>query len=184
MHGVGQMLNMPVAAYTSATGFLTEYEPSRPGCLVSEIRMPGISGLELQQELIERELSVPVIMVSGRLDVRIAVEAMSLGAITVLEKPCRLNELISHIRRAVAIDAERRASQNEREMNESQLARLTRKEREVFDLVTCGKKNREIAAELQLSIRAVEDRRSRLMKKLGAKSIIELARFQSMVASC
>lgn len=184
MHGVGQMLNMPVSSYASAGEFLANYSPSQPGCLVLEVRLPGMTGLELQQTLIDRQISMPVIMISGHLDVRMAVEAMSNGAITVLEKPCRLNELTSYIRRAMHVDVQRRATLSRQAQTESQLARLTTKEREVFDLVTCGKKNREIAAELQLSIRAVEDRRSRLMKKLGVKSTIELAQFQPVGASC
>ena len=123
-------------------------------------------------------------MISSHLDVPVAVEAMSNGAITVLEKPCRLNELTRYIRHALVIDADRRASHQRRARTESRLARLTTKEREVFDLVTCGKKNREIAAQLHLSVRAVEDRRSRLMKKLGVKSAIELAQFQPFEGSC
>ena len=130
MHGVGQMLNIPVASFSSAAQFLARYEPTQPGCLVLEIRMPGMSGLELQRELIAQQIPLPVIMISGHLDVRIVVEAMSNGAITVLEKPCRLNELTTQIRRALKIDAERRVSLSRRARTESQLAQLTRKERD------------------------------------------------------
>ena len=115
-------------------------------------------------------------MTSANADVRVAVEAMTRGAITFLEKPVLLSELASAIRRALDLDTERREMRKRLAIRSSKLARLTVKEREVFDLVADGRTNRQIANQLQLSLRAVEDRRARLMKKLGTRSVVELVR--------
>ncbi|MCA9142752.1 MAG: response regulator transcription factor [Planctomycetaceae bacterium] len=180
MNSVGQLLDLPVASFLSANEFLASYDSSQPGCLVLDIKMPGMTGLELQQRLIDDGMPLPIIMISGNADVRIAVEAMSRGAVTLLEKPCRLDELTTHIRRAIDIDSESRRSLHHRAQTESKLASLTAKEREVLDLVASGKTNKEIAKTLKLSTRAVEDRRSRLMKKLGARSVVELIQLNAI----
>jgi RNA polymerase sigma factor (sigma-70 family) len=166
MKSVGQLLDLPVQSFSSAREFLSNYHASQPGCLILDIKMPGMSGLELQQELVERGIQIPIIMISGHADVRIAVDAMNRGAVTLLEKPCRLDELTSYIRSALKTDQEYRESQNRQQQTQTRLAQLTPKESEVFDLIAAGKTNREIAELLHLSVRAIEDRRSRLMKKL------------------
>jgi len=171
---VGTLLGLPIAAFASATEFLEAFEPSQPGCLVLDIKMPNMSGLELQQQLNERKIGLPIVMISAHADVRIAVDVMSRGAVTLLEKPFRLEELIGHIRRALELDAAQRSAQAKQAEMEARLAGLTPKEREVLELLARGKTNKQIAAELHLSLRAVEDRRSRLMKKLGARSLAEL----------
>lgn len=179
MSSVAQLLDLPVVSLSSAEEFLSSYDPAQPGCLILDIKMPGMTGLELQQRLVDAGIRLPIIMISGHADVRIAVEAMSRGAITLLEKPCRLDELTSHIRRALAIDAQRRSSLIQQAEIESKIACLTPKEREVFDLITSGKTNKSIAATLRLSIRAVEDRRARLMKKLDVRSVVELVQIHT-----
>lgn len=179
MESVGHLLGLPVSSFSSGAAFLSSYDAAQPGCLVLDIKMPGMTGLELQQRLAANGMTIPIIMISGHADVRIAVEAMSRGAVTLLEKPCRLDELTSHIRRALEIDSQKRASAVQQARTESKLAQLTVKEREVFDLVGDGKSNKEIAQSLGLSIRAVEDRRSRLMKKLGVRSVVELVQLRS-----
>jgi FixJ family two-component response regulator len=113
-------------------------------------------------------------MISGHADVRIAVEAMTLGAVTLLEKPFRLDELLAHVRRALEKDRAYREARSRATEADARLAGLTPKEREVLELIAAGKTNREMADDLGLSVRAVEDRRSRLMKKVGAKSVVEL----------
>ena len=178
LRSVAQLLEMDVRAFPSAEDFLAGYDPRQPGCLVLDIKMPGMTGLELQQRLATLDPPPPVIMISGHADVRIAVEAMSGGALTLLEKPFRLDELTAHIRKAVELDAARRTEAAERLKTESRFARLTEKEREVFDLVARGKTNKHIAADLHLSVRAVEDRRARLMKKLGVRSVAELVQLR------
>jgi len=119
-------------------------------------------------------------MISGHADVRIAVEAMTNGAITLLEKPFCLDELIAHLRDALRIDAANRAALARQAEADDRLARLTPKEREVLDLIAAGRTNKEIAAELQLGVRAVEDRRARLMRKVRARTLADLMRVRSL----
>lgn len=175
---VGQLLELPVASFGSAADFLAAFDPAQPGCLILDIKMPGMSGLELQKKLQEQGHDLPIIMISGHADVRIAVEAMSQGAVTLLEKLFRLDELIAHIRRALELDAARRAARDKQVELEAQFAQLTPKEWEVLDLLATGKSNKQIAAQLHLSVRAVEDRRARLMKKLQVRSVAELVQMR------
>ncbi len=170
----GKLLSLPVLSFSSAEQFLRCYDRSQPGCLILDIKMPGMSGLELQQKLIAEGIRLPVIMISGHADVRIAVEAMSRGAVTVLEKPFRLDELLAHIRHAVEQDAEHRVAQALRDHAEARWTQLTPKEREVLELIRAGRSNKQIATDLHISLRAVEDRRSRLMKRLQVRTLAEL----------
>ncbi|MCE9562475.1 MAG: response regulator [Planctomycetes bacterium] len=171
----GALLGHPVRGFASAAEFLTAYD-TQPGCLVLDIKMPGMTGLELQRKLADDGVAIPIVMISGHADVRIAVEAMTLGAVTLLEKPFRLDELLAHLRRAVEKDRTERETRNKAADIDARLAALTPKEREVLDMIAAGKTNRAMAEELQLSVRAVEDRRARLMKKVGAHSVAELVR--------
>ncbi|MDY3552880.1 response regulator [Gemmata sp. JC717] len=172
----GRLLGCPVRTFTSAQSFLGAYERDQPGCLVLDIKMPGMTGLELQRALADANLNIPVVMISGHADVRIAVEAMTLGALTLLEKPFRLEELLTHVRRALEKDRAERANRQHAADADARLAALTPKEREVLDLIAAGKTNREMADALGLSVRAVEDRRARLMKKVDARSVAELVK--------
>jgi FixJ family two-component response regulator len=176
LQSAGKLLGHPVRAFASAAEFLAAYDSEQPGCLVLDIRMPGMTGLELQRKLSDDGLSIPVVMISGHADVRIAVEAMTLGAVTLLEKPFRLDELLGHIRKALEKDAIARAARQQTADADARLAALTAKESEVLDLIAAGKTNREMADALGLSVRAVEDRRARLMKKVNAGSVAELVR--------
>jgi FixJ family two-component response regulator len=173
---VGPVLGWPVKTFDSAAAFLDGYDPEATGCLVLDVRMPGMSGPELQRKLADDGCDVPIVMISGHADVRTAVEAMTLGAVTLLEKPFGLDELLAHVRKAVAKDQEQRAERTRRAATTTRLAALTPKEREVLDLIAAGKTNREMAEVLGLSVRAVEDRRARLMKKAGVRSVAELVR--------
>ena len=172
--GAGALLGHPVRSFASAADFLADYDPAAPGCLVLDVKMPGMSGLELQRKLADEGVRIPVVMVSGHADVRIAVEAMTLGALTLLEKPFRLDELIAHLRTALARDAAARAAASRQGAATARLAALTPKEREVLERIARGATNKDIAAELGLSVRAVEDRRARLMKKMDARSVADL----------
>jgi FixJ family two-component response regulator len=171
----GKLLGHPVRCFDSAAAFLEAYA-GEPGCLVLDIRMPGMSGLELQRKLADDGVNIPVVMISGHADVRIAVEAMTLGAVTLLEKPFRLEELLGHVRKALEKDAAARAARQTALDADARLAALTAKERAVLDLIAAGKTNREMAEALGLSVRAVEDRRARLMKKVNAGSVAELVK--------
>lgn len=173
IQSAGKLLGRPVRAFASAAEFLAAYAGD-PGCVVLDIRMPGMTGLELQRKLADDGVALPVVMVSGHADVRSAVEAMTLGAVTLLEKPFRLDELLAHVRKALEKDAAERAARQQTADADARLAALTAKEREVLELIAAGRTNREMADALGLSVRAVEDRRARLMKKVNAGSVAEL----------
>jgi len=136
--------------------------------------LSGMSGLELQRKLIHDKISIPVIFVTAHGSVSMAVEAMQMGAVHFLEKPVPEQQLWDSIRRALELDEKNRRRAARRRKVEERLARLTPGEREVLDLILEGKLNKEIAAELGLSTRTVEDRRAKLMKKMDAHSLAEL----------
>jgi FixJ family two-component response regulator len=161
---------------SSATEFLAAYQPGQPGCLVLDVRMPGMSGLELQQELNVRGATIPVIFVTGHGDVPMAVEAMQHGAFDFLQKPFRDQELIDRIQRALARDATTRTALKEHEHIRERLTSLTPREREVLALMTEGKPNKVMAHELGVSQRTVEIHRARVMEKSGAGSLAQLVR--------
>jgi two-component system response regulator FixJ len=163
-----------VEAYTSASEFLEAYRPERPGCLVLDVAMPGMNGLELQRKLIEGKIDLPVVFITGHGNVQMAVGAMQAGAVNFLEKPFHEQELWDSIRKGLQRDEENRRRKHRRDEVEKRIAQLSPGERQVLDLILDGKFNKEIAAELGLSIRTIEDRRSRLMQKMQASSVAEL----------
>ena len=162
--------------YSSAQEFLAAYQPSQPGCLLLDIRMPGMSGLELQQQLNLRGAVIPVIFMTGHGDVPMAVEAMQHGAFDFLQKPFRDQDLLDRIQKAIAKDAQSRASLGEHERIRAHLETLTAREREVLDLMTQGKQNKAIAQDLGVSPRTIEIHRARVMEKMNAQSVAELVR--------
>jgi two-component system response regulator FixJ len=160
----------------SAAEFLETYRPSQPGCLVLDVRMPGMSGLELQRELNVRGATIPVIFITGHGDIPMAVEAMQQGAFDFLAKPFRDQELIDRVQRALSKDATTRTALEERERIRERLESLTPREREVLALMTQGKPNKIMAHELGVSQRTVEIHRARVMEKSGASSLAQLVR--------
>lgn len=174
LEAVGNLLHLPVLTFSSAESFLKYDLANAVGCLIVDIKLPGMNGLELQAALRERSCELPVIIISGHADVPLAVEAMRLGALTVLEKPFPLDQLTPHIRHAIELDRSRRELFQQRELARGRMATLTPREREVLELVIQGKTNKEIAAQLHLTLRAIEDRRSRLMRRVGVNSLAEL----------
>ena len=160
----------------SSAEFLETYSPSQPGCLVLDVRMPGMSGLELQQQLNVRGAVIPVIFITGHGDIPMAVEAMQHGAFDFLQKPFRDQDLIDRIQRALAKDARNRSSLKEHDRIRQRFDSLTPREREVLTLMTRGKANKVMAAELGLSQRTVEIHRARVMEKSGAASLAQLVR--------
>ena len=169
-----ELIDLKVEAYQSADDFLRAYQPSGPGCLVLDVRMPGMSGLELQQELLRANISLPIIMITGHGDIRMAVEAMSAGAFNFLEKPFRTQELCDNIQKAMRLDADCWKRREQQAESNRRISKLTPAEVEVMQLVVLGKTNKMMADELGLSVRAVEDRRGRMMRNLGIKSRAEL----------
>jgi two-component system response regulator FixJ len=169
-------LGFAAQAYASAREFLADFDPHRGGCLVLDIRMPGMSGLELQEELNARGALLPIIFITGHGDVPMAVEAMQRGAMDFLQKPFRDQDLLDRINKAMDKDRAGRELLRNRERIQARIAELTPREREILALVTQGKANKVIAADLQLSQRTVEIHRAHVMEKMGANSLAHLVR--------
>ncbi len=169
-----------VCAYESAEVFLDDYSDSMTGCLVLDVRMPGMSGLELFEALRERHSTLPVIFITGHGDVPMAVAAVKRGAVDFIEKPFGDRDMLGLIEDSLAREREGR----EKRMLEAETARrlgeLTHREREVLDLIIAGKLNKQIADVLGISIKTVEVHRARVMEKMGANSLAELV--QSVIA--
>jgi FixJ family two-component response regulator len=161
---------------SSAQEFLDAYKQSQPGCLVLDVRMPGMSGLDLQQQLNLRGATIPVIFITGHGDIPMAVDAMQHGAFDFLQKPFRDQDLIDRIQRALERDARSRAALTQHTKIRERMESLTPREREVLALMTRGKPNKVMAAELGVSQRTVEIHRARVMEKSGAASLAQLVR--------
>ena len=167
---------LAVEGYERATRFLEDWHAGMKGCIVLDIRMPEMDGMELQEALIERGSHLPIIFVTGHGDVPLAVEAMRKGAVDFIEKPYREDQLLEKIRGALATDAEQHQGREEKRMIEEQLAQLTPREREIMDRMVAGQANKVIAIELDISQRTVEIHRSRVMHKMGTHSLAQLVR--------
>jgi two-component system response regulator FixJ len=176
MRALLKSVGLESALFASAQEFLDTYQPTQPGCLVLDIRMPGMSGLELQQHLNLRGAVIPVIFMTGHGDIPMAVEAMQHGAFDFLQKPFRDQDLLDRIQRAIVKDGELRQSLGEHSRIKAHLEDLTPREREVLDLMTQGKQNKVIGQELGVSPRTIEIHRARVMEKMGAHSVAELVR--------
>jgi FixJ family two-component response regulator len=160
--------------YASALEFLHAYDPHRHSCLVTDIRMPGLSGLELQQRLNEQQADVPTIFITGHGDVPMAVNAMKSGASDFIQKPFRDQDLIDRIHKALAQDRERRTARALEKIIRERLELLTPREAEVMRRVVRGQANKVIALDLGVSQRTVELHRARVMRKLKMRSLAEL----------
>ena len=176
-------LGLNVEAYQSAEEFLEAYQASGPGCLVLDVRVPGMSGMELQKQLTAAGSSLPIVFITGHADVRMGVEAMERGAFGFLEKPFRPQELCDKIQSAVRLDAETWRRREEQEIAAGRLAQLTPAERKVAARVITGKTNKMIDQELGLSTRTIEAHRARLMQRLGIRSRTELVRLMAPALS-
>jgi len=163
-----------VEAFPNAKSFLKAYRPGAPGCLILDLYMPGMSGLDLQRYLKEAGIEMPVIFLSGRADVPKAVLAVKSGAIDFIEKPFDYRQIVELVRECLRRDAASRAGREAARSRAERLATLTQREREVLDRVIAGKVNRVIAEEMQISIKTVEAHRARLMEKLAVDSVAEL----------
>ena len=164
-------------SYASAHEVLDHCTPSEPGCVLLEVRMPGMSGLELLEVMRQQGIPFPVIVLSAHGDVPTAVRAMRAGAINFLEKPCREQQLWEAIQEALRFDAENRRVLARKGRIRRRLAKLTAGERNVLDRLLDGKANKDIATELDVSVRTVEVRRAKIMDKMQADSLAELVRY-------
>jgi FixJ family two-component response regulator len=170
-----------VRAWDSAVAFLREQDPQAPGCLVADVAMPGVDGLELQAMLEARGEARPIIFITGKGSISMSVEAMRGGAVTFLSKPVHLSELAEAVREAVARDAAARQSRARRFAIEDRMSRLTAREREVLHLVVSGYMNKQIAAQLGAAEKTVKVHRRRVMRKMQARSLAELVMMSSEV---
>ena len=169
-------VGLPVITFATAQGFLGAYRPEQPGCLILDIRMPGMSGLELQQQLNLRGAVIPVVFISGHGDIPMAVEAMQHGAFDFLQKPFRDQDLIDRIQKAMEKDAASRDQLRELGRIKQRVDSLTTREREVLGLMTLGKQNKVMAGDLGVSQRTIEIHRARVMEKMEARSLAQLVR--------
>ncbi|HEY4541786.1 MAG TPA: response regulator [Noviherbaspirillum sp.] len=171
---------LKVETHVSAASFIKHYRAGQPGCLVLDIRMPGMSGLALQEDLERRKVAIPVVFLTGHADVPMAVRAMKLGAFDFIEKPIDSQRLVLAVMHALRSDAEQRARKPYRVGADGnapgKIEALSGREREVLELVLQGRQTREIAAELSISIKTVEFHRARIREKLGVASLAELFR--------
>lgn len=161
-------------AFRDAHDFLENYQPEQPGCLILDVRMPRMSGLELQHELNRRRHTLPVIFITGHGDVPMAVEAMREGALDFLQKPFKDDELIRRVQRALVQDMRERELLHQREEIEQRWADLTPREREIAECIINGQANKTVALNLKISERTVELHRSRIMQKMGARALAQL----------
>ena len=171
-----ESVGLIVATFDSAQAFLDAFDPSIPGCVVTDIRMPGMSGLELQKKLKEQKLHPPVIIITGHGDIPMAVDAMQAGALDFIEKPFNDQRLLDSVHRAIETDAAQRGHATHIAEIRERIESLTPREREVMNLITQGKRNKNIADELCVSQSTVEAHRAKVMEKMQAKTLSDLMR--------
>lgn len=171
-----ESVGLQVEEYASAQKYLDQFNPEHAGCLILDIRMPGISGLELQARLQAEVLHPPIIIITGHGDVQMAVRAMQAGAMNFIEKPFNEQDLLDSVYRAIEIDAKERGKALKIADIKARLSYLTPREKEVMDRVAAGKRNKIIADELNVSQSTVEAHRKKVMEKMQANSISALMR--------
>lgn len=170
-------VGLPLHTFTTAQEFLEKYDPATSaGCLILDIRMPGMSGLELQQRLRERGDDLPVIVVSGHADVPMTVRAIKAGALDFLEKPCNEQVLLDRIQEGIQENLRRRSEQTERGEIQARMQKLTPREREVLDLLVSGKPNKTIASDLNISRKTLDIHRGKVLQKMEAETVADLVR--------
>jgi two-component system response regulator FixJ len=162
--------------FATAESFIATYQADWPGCVLTDLRMPGMTGLELQAALRERRIEVPVVVLTAHGDVATARAALKNGAFDFLEKPIDDAMLLDVLQNALRVDRERRGAAASRSSTDARLERLTAREREILALLAAGHQNREIALKLGISPRTVEVHKARIMEKLDCTSLAELIR--------
>ena len=173
---------MHVRCFASAESFLLSIGEEMPKCVVSDVRMPGLTGIELQQELKKRDAAVPVILITGHGDIGMAVNAIKEGAFDFIEKPFDDKRLVASIATAIEKGRKVRIEQSERAGLDARLSELSPRQREVMDLVVQGLANKEIARQLSISPRTVENYRAWVMEKMGASNLADLVRKVMMLS--
>lgn len=176
-----QMKGLNTKGYASAEAFLANLQPSDTGCVVCDVRMPGLTGLQLLEKMAERKSTLPVIIITAYADVPTAVRAMQAGAVTFLEKPANDVDLIAAIQQALNLEQAQQALRRQKADVEAKLSSLTSDEVAVMRKMLEGLPNKRIASDLDIGLRTVELRRSNIMKKMGAGSLAELVRLALLV---
>jgi two-component system, LuxR family, response regulator FixJ len=171
-----QSIGLNAESFASAEVFLDKYVEGRNGCLITDLRMPGMSGVELQEQLIQRKIFLPLIVLTAYARTPTTVRAIKAGAITVLDKPYVDDDLLDAVRAALAIDADERIERLHRQEIRANLAKLTTMERKVLDMIVKGLPNKTIANELNVSLRTIENRRQEIYAKIQVNSTAELIR--------
>lgn len=169
-----EQVGLNARTFDSARDFLATYQPGMRGCLVLDIRMPGMSGIELQEKLAREHAHLPVIIVTGHGDVPVTVRAMKTGAFEFLQKPFNDHILVDAIQAALDKSAAIWEQEDKRNQASQSLAALTKREREILELLRRGKPNKVIAAELNVSVRTIEGHRANITEKMGVKSLGQL----------
>jgi len=171
-----ESVDLAVDTYASATEFLESFVPTEPGCLVLDVRMPGMSGLELQENLAAHNCGLPVIIITGHADVGMCVRAFKGGAFAFLEKPVNQQDLLEQIRKAIELDKRnRRASVSIADIDD-RVTCLTPREREIMDLLVAGQSMKQIAATLQISLPTCSKHRASVLEKLDVDNDVQLVR--------
>jgi len=173
-----ETVDLPHQCYSSATEFFELYDGSQKGCLILDISMPGMSGIELQEKLKESNSLLPIIFITGHGDIPMAVEAMRQGALDFMRKPFQEEDLISRIQQAFDCEADNRSTRDIRQLMEDKLGLLSAREKQVFDCVSKGQANKSTAYDLDISERTVEVHRSQVMKKLEVRTLAQLVRIK------
>ena len=176
LQGLLQSVALPVELFSSVREFLDSNRLDAPGCLVLDVRLPGQSGLDFHDDLVKANVPLPVIFISGHADVPMSVKAMKAGAVEFLTKPIRQQDLLDAIHRAIEHDRSRREEAQVTARLRARFDTLTAREREVMRLVTAGRLNKQVAAEIGISEATVKLHRGQLMRKLGVQSLAELVR--------
>jgi two-component system response regulator FixJ len=169
-----ESINLPFESYTNTQEFLNTYNPSGPGCMLLDIRMPGMSGLTLQGMLKTHNIYLPVIFITGHGDISMAIQAMKAGAFEFLTKPFNDQKLLDTINQALALDTKNRSKRLQFDTTAKLLKKLTKREYQVMELVVLGKLNKVVADKLDISQKTVELHRAKIMEKMRAKSLADL----------
>ncbi len=178
-----ESVGLRVECFESSQAYLKQFNPEKPGCLVLDVRMPGMSGLDLQARLAEERLCPPIIIVTGHGDVPMAVRAVQAGAMNFIEKPFNDQVLLDSVHRAMEKDAQQRGEVSRLAEIEARFEKLTPREREVLKLVVAGRRNKLIAADLGVSQSTVEAHRAKVMEKMEAATLSELMRMMLSLES-
>ncbi|HEX7296242.1 MAG TPA: response regulator transcription factor [Pyrinomonadaceae bacterium] len=184
---ISRLLNavgLTVQTFASARAFLDGRSPEVPGCLVLDVRLPGLSGLDLQREMVERGIHIPVVFITGHGDIPMSVQAMKAGAVEFLTKPFRDQDLLDAVRSGIQLDRKEREERAELAELRDCVGQLTQREQEVMSLVVSGLLNKQIALQLGTSEKTIKIHRSQVMRKMRASSLADLVRMSQKLGTC